>query len=58
MTPDELRAHLSRLGLSQRGAAAFLRVNPSTLRRWCQGEVPVPHAVALLLPRLKKDDMK
>lgn len=23
MTPDELRAHLSRLGLSQRGAAAW-----------------------------------
>lgn len=58
MTPDELRAHLSRLGLSQRGAAAFLKVNTSTLRRWAQGEVPVPHAVALLLPRLKKDDVK
>lgn len=52
MTPDELRSELSRLGLSQVGAAKALRVNDKTIRRWASGEIPIPHAVALLLPKL------
>lgn len=52
MTPDELRAELARLGLSQTGAARALRVNEKTVRRWATGEIPVPFAVALLLVKL------
>lgn len=52
MTPEDLRTELSRLGLSQVGAAKALRVNEKTVRRWASGEIPIPHAVALLLPKL------
>lgn len=57
MTPDALRSELSRLGLSQRAGAAHLRVNEKTMRRWISGEIPIPHAVALLLPKLTKKEV-
>lgn len=57
MTPADLRTELARLGLSQRGGAAYLRVNEKTMRRWISGEIPIPHAIALLLPKLKPKDV-
>lgn len=58
MTPDELRAQLDRLGLSQSGAARYLEVDPRTMRRWAAGDIPIPKAVELLLGKLKPGDVK
>lgn len=58
MTPDEFRAELSRLGMTQAGAARFLKVDERTIRRWATGDKEVPEAVALLLPRLSPDDIQ
>lgn len=52
MTPDELRSELSRLGLSQVGAAKVLDYDERSVRRWVTGDKPIPRAVALLLPKL------
>ena len=52
MTPDELRAQLDRLGLTQVGAARLLDVDERTVRRWATGNVPIPRAVEMLLPLL------
>jgi len=62
VTPVELHAILGRLGLSQAGAASLLRVNVRTMRRWMDGEIEVPFAVAVLLRllycnRLTLDDL-
>ena len=57
MTPDDLRAELERLGLTQRAGARFLDVTPRTLRRWATGDQPIPRAVALLLPRLTPEEV-
>jgi hypothetical protein len=54
MTPADLRAALSRLGLSQVGLARLLRVSPQTVRNWCAppdraSSAPIPPwAVAVL----------
>jgi len=42
MTPDQYRAAIGRLGLSQVGAAKLLGVDPRTSRRWACGEREVP----------------
>jgi DNA-binding transcriptional regulator YiaG len=52
MTPDALRAELTRLGLSQIALSRLLAIDDRTVRRWAAGELPVPRAVVLLLPRL------
>ena len=51
MTPDEYRDTLTRLGLSQVGAARALGVDERTSRRWAHGEreIPPPVVVALVL---------
>lgn len=56
MSPDAFRAELKRLGLSQVGLARFLKSNPRTVRRWAIGEIEIPHAVELLLTRLKPEE--
>lgn len=58
MTPDELRSQLSRLGLTQVGAAGFLDYDERTVRRWAAGEKPIPRVVALLLPRLTVKEVR
>lgn len=57
MTPDELRAELARLGLSQARAGNVLGADGRTVRRWAAGAVPIPRAVALLLPKLTKAEV-
>jgi DNA-binding transcriptional regulator YiaG len=52
VTPAELQDTMRRLGLSQIGAASLLRVNVRTVRRWQDGDVPVPFAVAVVLRML------
>lgn len=48
MTPTQYRIAIEKLGLSQRGAARFLKIDERTSRRWALGELPVPEAVAKL----------
>jgi DNA-binding transcriptional regulator YiaG len=49
MTPDQFRAALADLGLSQAGFARLAQVNPRTVRRWCDGTRAVPGPVVALL---------
>lgn len=57
MTPATFRAIRKRLGLSQRGLAALLRISDErTIRRWEQGEVPVSGPASIVMELL--DDGK
>lgn len=49
MTANQFRTALSRLGLSQAGAANLVGADPRTGRRWALGERQVPECVAILL---------
>jgi hypothetical protein len=49
MTANQFRAALSRLDLSQVGAAKLVGADPRTGRRWALGERPIPACVAILL---------
>jgi DNA-binding transcriptional regulator YiaG len=42
MTPDEYRAAIAKLGLSQVAAAKLLGVDARTSRRWANGERDMP----------------
>jgi hypothetical protein len=58
----DYEAAIGKLGLSQVGAARFLKVGPRTSRRWIAGDARVPHAVALLLTamieyKIKPEDL-
>lgn len=54
MTQDAFRALLSRLDLSQVGAAKLLRVEDRTVRRWCSGDAPIPFTAWALLSMLDR----
>ena len=49
MTPDEYRAALEALGLTQGGGARLLGVDERTSRRWANGERDVPPPVQRFL---------
>jgi DNA-binding transcriptional regulator YiaG len=49
MTPDQFRAALADLGLSQTGFARMAMVDARTVRRWCDGTRAVPGPVVALL---------
>lgn len=49
MTANQYRVALSRLDLSQVGAARLVGADPRTGRRWALDERPVPECVAILL---------
>ena len=53
MTPNQLRAALDRLGLTQVGAARdLLRCDDKTMRRWISGETRVPPPASILIQLL------
>ncbi|MGE0278424.1 MAG: helix-turn-helix domain-containing protein [Nitrospiraceae bacterium] len=59
----QYRAAIEKLGLSQRGAAAFLGVDERTSRRWALGEAQIPESVSMLLKlmirlKLTPDDVR
>lgn len=54
MTPDELRAARTALGLTQVGLAAVFGVHKDTYARWEQGRYPVPPWLAVALRGLQK----
>lgn len=49
MKPDEYRAAIKTLGLTQNGAGEFFGVNPVTGRRWAKSGPPTPVAKMLRL---------
>jgi DNA-binding transcriptional regulator YiaG len=49
MNAEQFRHALSRLGLTQTGAARLFDINERTVRRWAADEGPIPRVVALLL---------
>ncbi len=49
MTANQFRSAISRLDLSQVGAARLVGADPRTGRRWALSERPVPECVAILL---------
>jgi hypothetical protein len=54
VTHNEYRKALEKLNLSQVGAARMLGVDGRTSRRWIAGEVPIPHAVSIVLTVMRK----
>jgi len=54
MTPDQFRAALADLGLTQTGFAHQAMVAPRTVRRWCDGTRAVPGPVIALLQMMAK----
>jgi hypothetical protein len=49
---DKVRAALTHLALSQRGAAIVLGISDRMMRHYCAGTAPVPDAIFLALERL------
>lgn len=58
MTANQYRTVIEKLGLSQRGAAAFLGINERTSRRMALGEAAVPKSAAMLLRLMVKLKLK
>jgi DNA-binding transcriptional regulator YiaG len=58
MTPKQYAAAIERVGLSQRGAAAFLGVDERSSRRWIAGDAPIPESAAKLLRLMVRLDLK
>jgi DNA-binding transcriptional regulator YiaG len=52
VTPDEYRAAIDKLGLSQVAAARLLGVDARTSRRWANGERDVPSPAVRFLQYL------
>ena len=49
MTPNQFRAALDKLELSQLGAARLFGTGERTPRRWASGDAEIPEAAAILL---------
>lgn len=49
MTPEQIEATLTTLGLSPKKAAHLFRHNERTMRRWIAGERGIPQGIAILL---------
>ena len=58
MTPDQFRAALADLGLSQAGFARMALVDARTVRRWCDGARAVPGPVVALLGMMIKHEWR
>jgi len=52
MTPEEIKAALASLNLTQQQGARLFRHNERTIRRWIAGDVGVPQGIAILLQML------
>ncbi len=52
MTPEQFRAALDRLGLSQVGFAHIADVSVQTVWRWATGRSPIPRVVEMAMSTL------
>lgn len=58
MTPAELTSIRKRLGLTQSGLAAILRISDlRTVRRWEKGEIPVSGPASIILELMDHDEL-
>jgi len=55
MKGSQMKAARKKLGLTQVKMCRLLGVSRATLARWEAGQIPVPHAVEMLVPRLVKE---
>ena len=53
MDPEQFRAALEGLGLSQTGFARWIGQNPRTVRRWALGEAVVPRHIVVIIALLQ-----
>jgi DNA-binding transcriptional regulator YiaG len=58
MTPKQFEDAIAKLGLSQVGAARFLKLSDRTVRKWVAGEARIPGSVAMLLRLMIKLKLK
>jgi hypothetical protein len=58
MTPDQARAHLARLNLSQGDFQRLMGVDDRRARRWLSGDLPIPRAVEIALTELTPAKLK
>jgi hypothetical protein len=57
MKGNEYAKIIAHLKLTKVGAADFLNVDYSTSKRWMSGMHPIPHAVAMLLRVMIKNNL-
>lgn len=55
MTPDDLRATLARMNLTQTRAAKLLQIHERTMRGYAAGRAIIPRVVQLALRGLEAD---
>lgn len=58
MTPDDARAHLTRLHLTQGDFTRLMDVDDSRARKWLRGRLPIPRAVEIALTELTPETLK
>jgi hypothetical protein len=58
MTPDQARAHLARLKLTQGDFQRLMDVDDRRARRWLSGDLPIPRAVEIALTELTPAKLK
>lgn len=57
ITPDELRAILAQLGISQNELARRIGVTSTTVNNWTAGKHPLTGPAAIVLRSMTKDDL-
>ncbi len=58
MTPDQARAHLTRLKLTAGDFTRLMDVDDRRARRWLDGTIPIPRAVEIALCELTPAKLK
>ncbi len=58
MTPEALHTELGRLGLGIRQLGRMLAIDDRTVRRFANGDQPIPRSVELLLQRLSPEEAR
>lgn len=58
MTPNQFRAAIQKLSLSQERAGLFLGRSARQGQRWANGEAPIPKAEAMLLHVMVRKGLK
>jgi hypothetical protein len=54
MSPEQLRATLSEIGMSQAALARYVHADPATVNRWARGGCRIPYLLVLVLENLRQ----
>ncbi|MEY9235369.1 hypothetical protein ABIF78_007692 [Bradyrhizobium japonicum] len=57
MTPEQYKAAIKKLGLSQERAGKYFGFSPRVGQSWALGESPVPEAVVIAMTLMLKDGL-